>query len=341
MAYYQRLGVTIQRLLTDNGSALHRFADHLARQAGGHHFHEGVHVIAQEHPRLHPHARGVRAEQVPHRQADQVGVAARVVRDAGDDADAQPHVDIGLDHVGVDGFEHDIRVDALVGEYLVDRGTAGKGPVVRHDGVFGQLGQRQAPRLAGGQFGKRVVGAHHHRVLPGVDRQGRQAGRQRQRLGGQRQVGLLVQHHFGQLRRAALCQRQVHLGKLLAKGRNHARQQVARLRMGAGDHQPALVAAGELVADLLQVVDFAHDAVDHLRNGQPGLGQPLDALAVPLEDLDAELVLEFDDRLRDARLRGIEHPGGFGKVEVAPDGFAHKTELLQVHELAPVRRSQL
>ncbi|WP_445623370.1 hypothetical protein [Lactiplantibacillus plantarum] len=90
---------------------------------------------------------------------------------------------------------------------------------------------------------------------------------------------------------------------MLAERRNHARQQVARLGVGAGDHQAAFVAAGEFVADLLEVVDFAHDAVDHLRHGQAGLGQALDAFTVAFEDLDPEFVLELDDGLGRSRRR--------------------------------------
>ena len=157
------------------------------------------------------------------------------------------------------------------------------------------------PGLAG-NFDERMIRAHDHGVLPRVAGQCRKTRGRRKRFGCDRQVGLLMQHHIRQAGRAALGQQQMHARKELAELRNHARKHIPRLRVGARNHEAAFVTTRVLVAHLLEVVDFAHDAIDDLGDGVPGLGQPLDALAVPLEDLDTEFVLKLEDRLRDARL---------------------------------------
>jgi hypothetical protein len=57
---------------------------------------------------------------------------------------------------------------------------------------------------------------------------------------------------------------------------------------------------------------------------------------VTLEDPHAQFILEFDDGLGHPRLGRVQRTGGFGQVEVAPDRFADKTELLQVHDNGPI-----
>ena len=79
--------------------------------------------------------------------------------------------------------------------------------------------------------------------------------------------------------------------------RYDAGQYVARLSVRAGDDQAALVPPGKLVADLLQVVDFPHDAVDDLSNDESRLGQAFDPLAVTLEDFHPQLVFKLDNGL--------------------------------------------
>ena len=60
-------------------------------------------------------------------------------------------------------------------------------------------------------------------------------------------------------------------------------------------------------------------------------GQPFHALAVAREDRHAELLLEFDDGLGDARLRGMQGPRRLGQAELVARRLAQEAELLQVH----------
>jgi hypothetical protein len=90
------------------------------------------------------------------------------------------------------------------------------------------------------------------------------------------------------------------------------------------DRQRAGVLLGELVADALQVVDLAQDDVDRAQHLLPRLGDAAQPLAVAREDVDAQLALELQDRLRDAGLRSEERLGRLGQVEVLPDGFLTK-----------------
>ena len=69
-------------------------------------------------------------------QHAQVAVALRVEGHRGDDADAQPELDVGLDHVRVEGRHHDVG-RARVGEGLVDAGAAGEALVVGDQRMLG------------------------------------------------------------------------------------------------------------------------------------------------------------------------------------------------------------
>ena len=62
-----------------------------------------------------------------------------------------------------------------------------------------------------------------------------------------------------------------------------------------------------------------------------GLGDAAQAFAVALEDLDAQLFFQFQDRLADTRLRGVQRLRGLGQVQAAAHRFAHEAELVQVH----------
>src|SRR5690606_20366285 len=145
-------------------------------------------------------------------------------------------------------------------------------------------------------------------------------------------IGLLMKHHLSQRGRITFCQGNSNLGKTLAKGGYDLGQDIAGLRVRAAYDHPALVPMREFVADLLQVVHFTHDAVNDLRHHRTRLGQPFDSLAVALEDLDAEFILEFDDGLGHPWLRSEQRTRRFCKIEVATDGFTYESELLQVHD---------
>src|SRR5690606_35951108 len=135
-----------------------------------------------------------------------------------------------------------------------------------------------------------------------------------------------------------LRQLEPHLGETFPEGGNDAREKITGLGVRATDDQAALIFARKLVADALQVVHLPHDAFDDLRDGLTWLRETFDSLTVPLEDLHAQLILELDDGLCYARLRGIQATRRFSQIEVPADRLAHKAELLKVHKNSPVRR---
>ena len=59
----------------------------------------------------------------------------------GHDADAQAQAHIGLDHIGVDGFEHDAGRELARREGMVDLAAPGEGGVVGDEGLVRQVVQ--------------------------------------------------------------------------------------------------------------------------------------------------------------------------------------------------------
>jgi hypothetical protein len=59
-----------------------------------------------------------------------------------------------------------------------------------------------------------------------------------------------------------------------------------------------------------------------------GRGQRGEPLALPYEDLEAELVLHLPDLLADARLRGVQGLRGVGHVHAVIDDRAQVLDLL-------------
>jgi hypothetical protein len=49
------------------------------------------------------------------------------------DANAHAQLDIGLDHIGVDGFQQHVRLQAAQGKRVVDLAAAGEGAIVGDD----------------------------------------------------------------------------------------------------------------------------------------------------------------------------------------------------------------
>src|SRR3546814_637780 len=169
----------------------------------------------------------------------------------------------------------------------------------------------------------------------------------------------------GQMWRIAFSQRQPDLGKALAKRRYDFGQYIARLSVCTSNGQTAFIASGELVADLLQVVYFTHDAVYDLRHQMPGFGQAFDAFPLTFKNLDTQLIFKLfddfrlpmpgfgpgfdafpvtlknhynqlifklDDGLGYAWLRRIQGTSCLGQVEITAYGFPNETKLLQVHK---------
>jgi hypothetical protein len=72
--------------------------------------------------------------------------------------------------------------------------------------------------------------------------------------------------------------------------------------MGGGDPERTFVAAGQPLADFLQVLGFKQDALGDVESLASGVGEAQQAFAAANEALDAELVLEILNVLADARL---------------------------------------
>jgi hypothetical protein len=87
----------------------------------------------------------------------------------------------------------------------------------------------------------------------------------------------------------------------------------------------------ELLAELLDVLRIEQNALDDAHELTSRLSQAEEALAATNEKLDAQLVLEILDVLRDAGLRGVERVGDIGEIEVAFDRFTDDAKLLKVH----------
>ena len=108
-------------------------------------------------------------------QADE-SVALRIDGDAGDDADAHADLHIGLDHVGVDRFEHDRRLDPGRGERFIDLRAAGEQVLVSDQRIAREVLQRQLARRRH-QLRQRMLGLDDRNVLPVVDRDRQQSRR--------------------------------------------------------------------------------------------------------------------------------------------------------------------
>src|SRR6218665_3986816 len=102
------------------GLPAHRLGDEFAAHALTDQFGEFIDEIAQISPALEGHGRDVLAEQVPHGPHRQIPHRVFAHGHFGHDADAQAQAHIGLDHVGVYGFEHDARLQFAGAEAVVD-----------------------------------------------------------------------------------------------------------------------------------------------------------------------------------------------------------------------------
>ena len=101
--------------------------------------------------------------------------------------------------------------------------------------------------------------------------------------------------------------------------------------MRGRNHEIALILRGVIFTDALQAFHFLQDFFHRCQDNSPRLRQRTNPFAVTCEDLDPEFILQLDDRLRYPRLRRKQRFSGFGEVVVLPDGFAHETELVQIH----------
>ncbi len=99
---------------------------------------------------------------------------------------------------------------------------------------------------------------------------------------------------------------QRHLRVLLDEVADHLRQGIARLGVGGGDRQGALLLVGELLGDLLDALDLAQDLPRGIDDSLAGRRDPRQVLAAAGEYLHPQLVLEQADLLADPRLRGVQ-----------------------------------
>ena len=99
------------------------------------------------------------------------------------DTHAEAERDIGLDDVGIEGREHDIRRKSLGGEGRVDLRTPRETEVVGDNRVLGKRFQSQGIR-----FVEWMALRHEDATVPRIAGQGRELGEVRQRFGGNADV---------------------------------------------------------------------------------------------------------------------------------------------------------
>ena len=100
---------------------------------------------------------------------------------------------------------------------------------------------------------------HDDTAIPAVAGHHDQVAEQLQRLGGDGEVDGAVGRHFGDLHRRALVHVQGDVRVLLDEAADHVGQRIARLGVGSGDGQRALLLVGEFLGDLLDALDLAQD----------------------------------------------------------------------------------
>ena len=180
--------------------------------------------------------------------------------------------------------------------------------------------------------------AHHRDVLPREAGKGFQLGVFVQRLGGDADIGGAAQQAVHHIFGGALAQFDLHLGEELDEAQQYLRQRVAGLIMRGGDHQPALVLLLELLREALEIVGLVQQIVDDGHHLLASLGDADQSLATAHEDLDAQLGLQLLDLLADARLRGKQHIGHLGEIEIVLYCRAHIFELLEIHRNCALTR---
>ena len=259
----------------------------------------------------------------------QAAVARGIECNLGNNADAQSQFHVGFDHVAIERFEHDIGRQFGSGERGIQLAAAGKGHVIRNDGMAGDGCECQRPAL-----GQLMAFGYDDGVAPRQIRERCQQRFLRQRLGRDANVSRAVQQLGCDLAGVGLLQNQADLGKGFAKFGDHGRQHVARLRVSRGDAKFALVALAELLADPLDIARVDQHPLDDRDQLASGFRQPEKALALALEKGNAKFFFQILDVLADTRLRRIQCACYLGQVEVVFDRFAQNPQLLEIHDAA-------
>ncbi|MCY1177146.1 hypothetical protein D9M73_174430 [compost metagenome] len=172
---------------------------------------------------------------------------------------------------------------------------------------------------------------HDHAAVPAVARHHDQVAEQLQRLGGDGEIDGAVGGHFGDLHRRALVHVQGNVRVLLDEIADHSRQRIARLGVGGGDGQRALLLVGELLGNLLDAFDLAQDFAGGIDDALTGRGHAGQVLAAAGKDFDAQFIFQQTDLFADARLRGVKALGCSGNVEVVVRHFPDVAQLLKLH----------
>ena len=293
---------------------------------GGDRANEFILVPAQVGIASDPQISRTGREQVRRIQHRQIAVALRVVGHLRQQADAQPELHVGLDHIRVDGGQRHIQLQTMVGKYAVDHAAAGKRKVVGHNRVTGDFFQRQRRILQQG-----VSKRHDQATVPLIAWQSDQFLVVADRLGRQADIRLAADHLLGYLGRIALMDAEMHLGECLHEGLDRRREPIARLSMGRGDDQVAGILMTELVAHAADILHLVQHALRHLQDGRARLGHADQALAVALENLQAELFFQQLDLLADAGLGGMQILCRGGYIEPLPGHLSDVAQLVQFH----------
>ena len=223
-------------------------------------------------------------EQVAGVNGNQVGVQFRVVGHGGHDAHAHAQSDIGLDHIGVGGSEHDLGLEAGAVKGLIQLRAPGEPENIGHDGIIGYVAELKAATKAGqGMVRWRddaavpVVAGHHDQVIE-----------QLQGLRGNGELDGAGGGQFRYLHGRALVHVQNDLRVFVPEAANDGGQNIARLGVGGGYGQRAAVLVRMLHGQLLQFVRLLQDGAGDIDDRPPRRGDFRQALAVALKDLQTQ-----------------------------------------------------
>ncbi|OGT18908.1 MAG: hypothetical protein A2V90_06785 [Gammaproteobacteria bacterium RBG_16_57_12] len=267
---------------------------------GGKQFDEVIHITAQIFAAPYADAGGAVFKQMCGIDGHQALIAPGLVGHGGQQADAQPQGDIGLDHIRVDGGQHHIGRQAPRLEGLVDQGAAGEGKVIGHDRIARQGLQGQ--RLFRQQG---MVERNHDAAVPLIAGQRDQLGKVMHRFRGDHEVRLAGGRQPGHLGRITLLDAQAHPGIALGKGADGGGQNVARLGMGGGDAQRPGAFIRVLRPDITDGLRLTQDRLGQLDNEPARFGDAGQPLAAALKDLYLELFLQQAYLGADPRLGGV------------------------------------
>ena len=167
-----------------------------------------------------------------------------------------------------------------------------------------------------------MTGLHQNAAVPLVAWQHHQVLVELDGLGCNGDVGFSGGHHFGNLRRAALAQRKSHFGIALGEALDDLGKRIAGLCMRGRNGEAPFVLFGELLADLLEVLDILQYPLRDLQDRLSGFGHGDDALAVADENIDAEFFLQAADLFADTGLRSMQNLRRVREIEILAGNFA-------------------